>query len=147
MRKKRKKIVSRGINLFSWAASISAKLKLRPRLRLWLQSIRIKIEAEISFLTTNRKPSSPGNRWTERALKSPPAVVFAIFLNRALMCKCGHQMVKLGFYPSYYAAACFEPTSGRVAPNWDLWRMLYRLSYCAVACLLLHRSAQLPLVQ
>ena len=43
--------------------------------------------------------------------------------------KCCCQMARLGFFPTTYAAACFEPTSVRVATYWDLWWTLYRLSY------------------
>ena len=48
-------------------------------------------------------------------------------------------MVQLGFFPSSYAVASemrlgFEPTSvSRVAPDWNLWRTLYWLSYRAAA--------------
>ena len=43
-------------------------------------------------------------------------------------------MTGLGFFPTSNAAACFEPASARrVAPDWNLGRMLYRLSYLASA--------------
>ena len=46
-------------------------------------------------------------------------------------------MARQGFFPTSYAAACFEPTSVRVAPDLDLRRPLYRPSYRAVANLAL----------
>ena len=39
----------------------------------------------------------------------------------------------LGFFPTSYATACFEPKSVRVTPDWDLWRTLNWLSYRAAA--------------
>ena len=53
------------------------------------------------------------------------------------LCIC--KMARLGlfatiFHTTYTAALGFEPTSvSRVAPDWVLWRMLYRLSYSTAA--------------
>ena len=44
---------------------------------------------------------------------------------------CLQQMALLRFYCIFFAAAWFEPMVELVVPDWDLWRMVYWLSYCS----------------
>ena len=54
-----------------------------------------------------------------------------LFLNSAL--NSALQMARLGFSPTTFSRGVIWAHNSRVAPDWDLWRTHYRLSYSATA--------------
>ena len=89
--------------------------------------------------------SSSGRKWNEPLLiermtkdwKRKTSISLVDLFFHFLFPNSNHIPVQqkelLEFLPPTYAAARFEPTTVEFAPDWDLLRILYRLSYGAAA--------------
>lgn len=134
-------LVRKPLLFISWKEkTIKMEEERKNVIQTWISLCQITSCMSVSL--SSSQMVSKGLRWLDLSFDSASlwasSHLFATFLSRSLesvypsaVARC--QTAWLGLFSTSYAVGYFEPTSVRVAPEWELWRTLYWLSYGAVA--------------